>query len=103
MKLTTILVSAIAAATASAWEVDFHYANGQVIYAHGTRDTGCNELRLKNVKMSKFVFKPATDWYVDPTRIRVYLDNDCKQLSVDTDEGEFDLKPDRIIRAYRVD
>src|SRR5947208_10830247 len=104
MKLTAILTALTLTSAASAWTLNFHYVSGQYIDAHGTRGSGCVNLRTVNSMVKDYDFNPKTDFWPDPNRVRLYTNTNCDGLAWDSNHvGHSDLIPDRYVRSYIVD
>jgi hypothetical protein len=104
MKVSIPLVLLASGSFASAWKIHFAYAGGKSLDSHGTRGSGCVNLRVMDEKLAWYNVDFATNNWPDPNRVRLYRYQNCATLEWDSNrKGRNDLRPDRQIWSYKID
>jgi hypothetical protein len=104
MKVSTPLLVLASTTLASAWKIHFAYVGGKFLDSHGTRGSGCVNLRVTDEKLAWYDVEFKTNNWPDPNRVRLYRNLNCATLEWDSNKnGKNDLKPDRQILSYKVD
>jgi hypothetical protein len=104
MKVSIPLIAIASTSFASAWNIHFAYVGGKALDVHGTRGSGCVNLRVTDQKLGWYNVDFATSGWPDPNRVRLYSGQNCAGLEWDSNrKGKNDLKPDRKILSYKID